>query len=114
MNTLAQRGHDDQLAGTVDETLANVNSEDGRAYRHGQQLARWEKQDAEEGVHVATQCSESLAFEPSEPPPFPNTKPENIAAAGLPGPQTTPGAFFDPPSKRKKAKPAPTDQLSFL
>lgn len=47
MTPLQQRGHDDTLAGRIDEVLANADSKEGREYRDGKRRAQWAREDAE-------------------------------------------------------------------
>lgn len=86
MTPLQQRGYNDKKSGQLDPDLSRHDGPDGREYRQGMRMAQWEADDKKDGI----------------------LSPVKIQIA-------TPNAFVDPPTKRKKTKPAsPTDQLSFL
>lgn len=123
MTSLQQRGYDDQMAGKPDPVLEVADTVEARQYRDGLRAARRDQieercNDMELGPALATQRTEPLAIEPTEPPPItlndiaPSLPDTAIDIASTPG---APNAFFDPPPKKpRKPKPADDAQLGLF
>lgn len=111
MTPLQQRGHDDALAGKIDEALASADSQEGREYREGKRRAQWAQQDAAEGVvHVQAQRTAVLEIEPSTPPEMALSDPDPSAPTSLPTVAPGGAAFFDPPPAAEKKRKAKADR----